>query len=183
MECLGCTGTIASIIGALVSIGAIIYAWRIHTNLNEMKKNQKENAQGPYKIDSSKSIYEIQEYFKDINRILIKYNSENYDEYLNDNENLNHELISYYKFNKEKMNQTIDDLRRQLGLWIDLKKDIRLEFENIIKNARWLKDDFFKADIDQDIQIRIWTTNYLSLMDKKDQIDIIINKNQGILDT
>ena len=70
---------------------------------------------------------------------------------------------------------------RELGAWSDLDKDVRLKFEEIINDFRWLVNNFFEIDRDEEMQIRIWTANHDKLLNKKYNIEQILKTNKKIL--
>jgi len=175
-------GSIASILGAIVGIGAIVYAYYIKRQVNDISKRQKENAQGPYKINTSKNMNEIHGYFRDIIRITKNLDPEKLELEENmDYTNVTSELDSYYNSNKKKMISLLEKTIRDLGVWYDLDKNIRPKFEEIIENFQWLTNEFFESNKDQEMQTRIWTDNYDELLQKKYKIEQILDSHQKTL--
>ena len=182
MSELSDAGSYASIVGVFISIGAIVYAYFIKREVNIISKKQRENAQGPYKINTSKNTNEIHDYFKEIIRITKNVDVENMElEESIDYDNVTAELNSYYNANKTKMNLLLEKSIRDLGAWYDLDKDVRPKLEEIIENFRWLINEFFKINEDQEIQTRIWTDNHNELLGKKYDIELILNATRKIL--
>lgn len=175
-------GSIASIIGVFLGIGAIAYAYFIKREVHGISAKQKENAQGPYKLNTAKNLNEIHNCFKSIIRITKNTDGDG-DEL---EESVNHinitaELNSYYQADKNKMELLLEKSVRELGAWSDLDKDVRLKFEEIIGDFRWLVNNFFEIDRDEEMQIRIWTTNHEKLLSKKYDIEQILKTNKEIL--
>lgn len=172
----------ASLIGVPIGIGAIAYAYFIKREVHSISKKQKENAQGPYKLNTSKNMNEIHMYFKKIIGITKNTNLE--DDELKESKNysdVNAELNSYYQAEKMKMQMLLDKGTQELKAWSDLDQTIRLKFEEIIKDFQWLLNDFFEITQDEEMQIRIWTENYKKLTSKKYNIELILKANKEIL--
>jgi len=97
-------GSLASIIGAFLGIGAIAYAYFIKREVHNISNKQIENAQGPYKLNTSKNMNEIHRRFREI--IRITKNTEGEGDELEESvnySNITAELNSYYHADKKKM--------------------------------------------------------------------------------
>ena len=108
----------ATLIGVPIGIGAIVYAYFIKRQVDDISNKQKENAQGPYKLNTSKNMNEIHRCFKQV--IRITKNTESDSDELEESENYsnaNAELNSYYQAEKNKMQLLLDKSIRELKAW------------------------------------------------------------------
>ena len=172
----------ATLIGVPIGIGAIVYAYFIKRQVDNISNKQKENAQGPYKINTNNNLNEIHNYFKDVIRLTKNIDPEksDLDESIDDS-SITAELESYYQQNTKKMNKLLDKSTQDLLAWYDLDKDIRPKFQEIIDSLQWLINDFFQSDGDEEMQTRVWTDNHDELLKRKFKIEKIINEFQTIL--
>ena len=171
----------ASLIGVPIGIGAIVYAYFIKQEVHNISKKQQENAQGPYKLNTSKNLNEIHKYFKEIIRITKNAKLDDELEESKNNSEINAELKSYYQAEKPKMQMLLDKSTPELKAWSDLDQSLRLKFEEVIINLQWLINDFFEVNQDEEMQIRIWTENHKELTSKKFDIEEILKINKEML--
>ena len=175
-------GFIASIVGAVIGIGAIAYAYFIKREVHKISEKQKDNAQGPYKMNTNKNTNEIHRHFKEIIRITKNTDVESDDlEESVDHSNINAELHSYYQAELVNMQNLLEKSTRELGSWSDLDKNVRLKLEKVIEDFRWLIKDFFQVNRAEEMQMRIWIENYSKLTSKKYDIEQILRSNKEIL--
>jgi len=173
-------GSIASIIGMFIGFGAIVYAYYIKREVYNISNKQTENAQGPYKLNTSKNMDEIHRYVKEIIRITKNIDGDELEESVN-HSNITAELNSYYQADEKKMKLLLEESVRELGAWSDLDQNVRLKLSDIINCFRWLVNDFFEINRDEEMQIRIWTENHEKLTTKKYTIERILKSNKEIL--
>ena len=173
----------ASLIGVpTLGAGAIAYAYFIKRQLDNISNNQKENAQGPYKINTSNNLDETHSYFKDVIRLTKDIDPEKSDlDETIDYASVTAELNSYYQQNTKKMNELSEKSTQDLLAWHDLDQDIRPKFQEIINSLQWLINDFFRSSGDEEMQTRVWTDNHDELLKRKFKIENIINQFQTIL--
>lgn len=175
-------GLFFTILGFVVGALAIILTVAIYRKVNSIRSKQVENAQGPYKLNSSKNMNEIHRYFKEIIRITknTDLDGDELDESIN-HSNVNAELNSYYQAEKKKMEVLLEKSTRELGAWTDLDQSVRLTFAEIIEDFCWLVNDFFEINRDEEMQIRIWIENHEKLITEKYTIEQILKANKEIL--
>ena len=97
---------------------------------SKISEKQKDNAQGSYKVNTSKNTNNIHMYFKEIIKITKKTDveSDDLEESINYS-NINAELHSYYQAERVNMQNLLEKSTRELGSWSDLDKNIRWKLE------------------------------------------------------
>ena len=175
-------GFIASILGVCLGICSIAYAYFIKREVHKISEKQKDNAQGPYKMNTNKNTDEIHRHFKEIIRITknTDIESDDLEESVNYS-NINAELHSYYQAERANMQNLLEKSTRDLGSWSDLDKNVRLKLEKVIEDFRWLINDFFQVNRDEEMQMRVWIENRSKLTLKKYDIEQILQSNKEIL--
>ena len=175
-------GSIASVLGVFLGIGSIAYAYFIKREVHKISEKQKDNAQGPYKVNTNKNTDEIHRHFKEIIRITknTDVESDDLEESVN-HSNINAELYSYCQAERANMQNLLEKSTRELGSWSDLDKNVRLELERVIEDFRWLINDFFQVNRDEEMQMRVWIENHSKLTSKKHDIEQILRSNKEIL--
>jgi len=167
-------GLVFSILGFVVGIIAIIIALKIHGKVTAIEIKQKENAEAPYSTNTVKNMDDIHDNFRDIVRFVKRVDFDQPESHTP----ITQKLDSYYTTNLEKMTVLFQKSKNDLLMWVNLDKDIRTKYWKIIENFQWLIQDYFKTNINEEVQTRMWTENYQELLNKKHEIETILQSKE-----
>lgn len=164
-----------SILSFVVGVGAVILAVFIFKKTRKIEERQRKNAEGLYVDKTKADLKNIQNHFDEIFRIVENHNIE--DE--NKIELVTSELNLYYRKHHGEMIKLQQRSERDLELWISLEHAKRDKFDKVISNFDWLANKFFPLSVkDEEMRIKIWTSEHKTFLEKKYQIDDILTEEQ-----
>ena len=117
---------------------------------------------------------DIHENFRDIVRFVKRVNFDQPETHAP----ITQKLDSHYTVNLEKMISLSQKSRNDLLMWVNLDKDLRTKYWQIVENFQWLIQDYFKIGINEELQTRMWTENYQELLSKKHEIEEILQSKE-----
>jgi len=153
-------GAWSSIIGVGITVILTFYV----INLG---KKQRESDELYYRHQTLTNIRTISKHVVDILTISTGEDTRTAQEY----ENNTNELKKYFKNNSSIMRLLIQDSKFTLSKWITLKPNERTEIQYIIDSLEWVLNTYFpdKGNSDE-LQQRIWTSQYDELENRKNKI-------------
>ena len=165
---------ILAIVGIVAGIVGIIISVLIYVRTGKIQKKQVENAEGSYSTNTEKNMKEIHEYFNSVIRITKESMSKEDTEQRLATDELNLYFHTNYGEMRKLLQRSIDDLKS----WGNLDRNKRDQFDEIIKDFSWLLEKFFPpTELDDDMKTKIWTSEYLHLLEKKYNIEKILEDN------
>jgi len=167
-------GLLFSILGFVVGIIAIIITLKIYSKVKSIETKQRENAEAPYSTNTIKNMDDIHENFRDIVRFVKRVNFDQPETHTP----ITQKLDLYYTANSEKMTMLFQKSKGDLLMWVNLDKDLRIKYWQIVENFQWLIQDYFKTGVDEELQTRMWTENYQELLNKKHEIETILQSKE-----
>lgn len=170
-----------SFLGFILSVVSIIVSCIIYNKVKAIR----DDAQTPYRMGTKENLNNIHDSFKDVMRVIKDYDGNytgEYDEETTYEErrsemplDITEQLSEFYRINKKTMIILLETTKKELDLWVDLDNNSREKYKKIVSSYEWLTYNFFQNKVDEEVVVRIWTDNYKKMLNKKFEIEEILD--------
>lgn len=159
----------------IFDIGGIALAGFLTWLVLHLDRKRKKREEEFYELQTKSNVHEILKHFVEIDRISNIELSEGEELSEKDESQILLALNRYYKQNYRKMNMLLENINISLSRWSGLNSSNRSKYDEIIKDFTWLVNDYFSISKPENIQHRMWNTQYKDVTNKRYKIDQTID--------